>query len=539
MTVKLDRPDRLSPFELRNILIGLASSHAERIMLNAGRGNPNFLATAARHGFFELGRFAMEQAELSDNTLPEGVAGMPRASGIAGRLRDFIETRPTEPGSRFLASVLDFACNKLGVVSDSFVHELTQGVLGCNYPEPVRMLQHAEDIVSRYLVREMGGPEPSTKFDLYAVEGATAGITYVFNSLRANKLIAPGDSIAIGTPIFAPYLEIPALHEYRLREVAIAADPNAGWQYPENELAKLRAPEVKVLLLVNPGNPTSVAINQAGLSRITQIIHTQRPDLIVLTDDVYATFADNFTSLFALCPYNTILIYSFSKYFGATGWRLGVIAMAQDNIVDAMMRTQPEADYEELRTRYASLVPGPCALKFIDRLVADSRAIALNHTAGLSTPQQVQMMLFASSALMDAGSKYKTALKQLIRDRYQALCRGLRIGTKPGPDEVCYYALLDLERMALERSGQGFVDWLLTNKNPLEFLTRLADEAGVVLLPGNGFGAPHPSARVSLANLDEADYARIGDIIQRLIEEYFAEYLAAQSASVTALTVTP
>jgi aspartate 4-decarboxylase len=46
---------RLSPFELKDQLMSLASSHADRMMLNAGRGNPNFLATIPRHGFFQLG----------------------------------------------------------------------------------------------------------------------------------------------------------------------------------------------------------------------------------------------------------------------------------------------------------------------------------------------------------------------------------------------------------------------------------------------------------------------------------------------------
>ncbi len=41
-------------------------------------------------------------------------------------------------------------------------------------------------------------------------------------------------------------------------------------------------------------------------------------------------------------------------------------------------------------------------------------------------------------------------------------------------------------------------------------LFRLAKESGVVLLPGNGFGTLNPSVRVSLANLNEPDYIRIG-----------------------------
>ena len=124
-------------------------------------------------------------------------------------------------------------------------------------------------------------------------------------------------------PIFTPYIEIPQLNDYRLVEMGINADPERGWQYPERELDKLLDPQIKAFLVVNPGNPASVKINEAGLSRIASIVAAERRDLIILTDDVYATFADDFVSLFATCPQNTILVYSFSKYFGATGWRGG------------------------------------------------------------------------------------------------------------------------------------------------------------------------------------------------------------------------
>jgi aspartate 4-decarboxylase len=529
----LDRLSRLSPFELKNSLIELAASHTERVMLNAGRGNPNFLATAPRHAFFLLGVFALQEAERCADDLPDGVGGFPSARGIAARLKEFLVSRQSEPGGVLLADAVAYVGDTFGFAADAFVHELVQGVLGCNYPEPVRMLRHAEAIVQRYLRKEMGGPNAPIGIDLCAVEGATAGVTYVFNALRENRLIAPGDTIAIGTPIFSPYLEIPPLNDYRLAELTIAADPDIGWQYPESELAKLPDQRVKALLLVNPGNPTSVKIDRTGLARIADIV-ARRPDLIILTDDVYATFADNFTSIFALCPRNTILVYSFSKYFGTTGWRLGVVAMAQDNVIDTTIRALPQRDQQELDARYAALVAEPRRLKFIDRLIADSRAIAFNHTAGLSTPQQVQMALFALFALMDERGAYKRAMKQLIRGRHRALYDALGIDEAEDPNGVCYYALLDLERLGAERYGQGFVDWLLAAKNPLEILFRLADEAGVVLLPGKGFGMPHPSARVSLANLNKPDYARIGRIIRTMMEDYASEYRAELAADVSA-----
>ena len=106
--------------------------------------------------------------------------------------------------------------------------------------------------------------------------------------------------------------------------------PAGGWQYPAAELDKLADPAVKAFFLVNPSNPPSVKIDAAGLRKIADIVATKRPDLVILTDDVYGTFADDFVSLFAICPRNTILVYSFSKYFGATGWRLGVIATHRD-----------------------------------------------------------------------------------------------------------------------------------------------------------------------------------------------------------------
>ena len=62
---------------------------------------------------------------------------------------------------------------------------------------------------------------------------------------------------------------------------------------------------------------------------------------------------------------------------------------------------KPETDRAELHRRYSSLVLDSQNPKFIDRLAPNSRAVALNHTAELSTPQQVQMALFALFALMD------------------------------------------------------------------------------------------------------------------------------------------
>ena len=343
---------------------------------------------------------------------------------------------------------------------------------------------------------------------MFAVEGGTAAMTYIFNTMRENHLIKAGDTIALGTPIFTPYIEIPRLNDYQLNVVNLGADVEHGWQYSKKELDKLRDPKVKAFFLVDPSNPPSVKMDTESLEYIAEIVK-ERPDLILLTDDVYGTFADDFVSLFALCPRNTILVYSYSKYFGATGWRLGAIATHRDNVLDEQLAKLPKEHKKQLHERYESITTEPEKLKFIDRLVADSRTVALNHTAGLSTPQQVQMVLFSLFSLMDTPDAYKNALKRLIRSRKQALYREIGISFNDDDvNKVDYYTILDLEFLGERAYGREFVDWLLANTQPSEMLFRLAKDARVVLLPGRGFGTQHPLGRVSLANLNESDYVQ-------------------------------
>ncbi|HWL83803.1 MAG TPA: bifunctional aspartate transaminase/aspartate 4-decarboxylase [Roseomonas sp.] len=517
---------KLSPFELKDELIRLASGKANRLMLNAGRGNPNFMATLPRRAFLRLGLFAVSEAELSYSYMPVGIGGLPRIEGIEGRFERFIAEHRDQAGVTFLGRALSYVRDQLGLPSSDFLHELVEGVLGGVYPEPPRMLRISEQIVKQYLVREMiGGYHSSDAIDLFALEGGTAAMTYIFDSMQKNHLVVKGDKVAIGLPVFTPYIEIPQLDNYALEEVQIQADPEQDWQYPDSELDKLKDPAVKVFFCVNPSNPPSVKMDDRSLARVAGIVKESRPDLIILTDDVYGTFADNFRSLFAACPQNTILVYSFSKYFGATGWRLGVVATHRDNVMDRSIAALPEEAKAALDRRYGSLVPDVRSLRFIDRLVADSRTVALNHTAGLSTPQQVQMVMFALFAMMDESDSYKAELKNLVRRREAALYRELGLPPESGPNAVDYYTLLDLQRISTRLYGEAFGAWITERSSSGDLLFRIADQAGIVLLPGRGFGTQQPAARVSLANLNEYEYARIGRELRRMADEFHAEFV--------------
>ncbi len=87
-----------------------------------------------------------------------------------------------------------------------------------------------------------------------------------------------------------------------------------------------------------------------------------------------------------------------------------------------MIRELPRDKQELLKKRYSSLSLHPEDIRFIDRMVADSRQVALNHTAGLSLPQQTQMSLFASFALLDAENTYKKRMQDMIHERLYTHC---------------------------------------------------------------------------------------------------------------------
>jgi aspartate 4-decarboxylase len=221
---------------------------------------------------------------------------------------------------------------------DKFVHELVDSIIGDNYPVPDRMLVHNEQIVHEYLQWAMcGSPRPKGQFKLYAVEGGTAAMCYIFKSMKTNRLLNAGDTIALGTPIFTPYLEMPHLEDYDLKIVNMQARQENRFQFDDEELEKLLDPKIKAFFVVNPGNPSAVALSDRRPSRRSARSSRSGPDLILLTDDVYGTFVPGFRSLLGAFPYNTIGVYSYSKYFGCTGWRLGVIAVHEDNLFDELI----------------------------------------------------------------------------------------------------------------------------------------------------------------------------------------------------------
>lgn len=525
MTVDVREYLALSPFEFKNVLIDSAQQCAakkKQPVLNAGRGNPNFLNTTVREAFSHLNTFASQLARKKTSTKDLGFR--PDKKGIAQKLSAYL-AKQNDDSSVFLRNAISYAQKKFKLNADDFVFELTDAILGDFYPSPPRIFPHTEQIVREYLSSILcSSKKLRGTFDLFATEGATASMVYIFDSLKENKILNKGDHIAIMTPIFSPYLEIPALNDYQLVQVHVKGDETSDWQIPDFEIAKLRDKRIKAFFMVHPTNPTSIRLNHETLRRIARVINTQRKDLIVLTDTVYATFVDGFSSFLEMVPYNTICVYSYSKFFGVTGWRLGVIMLSRHNVIDDLLKKQPKHVRNTISKRYTITSPTPEKLRFIDRLVMDSRDVALAHTGGLSCPQQCIMCLFSLFYLMDTKKAYKKSIQAILHKRVKYLYDHLGAPLPKGAEHAYYYALIDIAQVAKQQYGAAFAKHLTSTHLIDAFLLRLAKEHATICLPGEGFAGPSWSLRVSLANLDDKDYIFVGKNIRATLKAYYLNW---------------
>ena len=91
----------------------------------------------------------------------------------------------------------------------------------------------------------------------------------------------PGDTIALGTPIFTPYLEMTHLEDYDLKMVTIRSPQENRFQPTDDEIKKLEDPKVKAFFVVNPGNPTGMALSAESIAKDRQPGQDQasRPDV--------------------------------------------------------------------------------------------------------------------------------------------------------------------------------------------------------------------------------------------------------------------
>ncbi len=124
---------------------------------------------------------------------------------------------------------------------------------------------------------------------------------------------------------------------------------------------------------------------------------------------------------------------------------------------------------------------------------------------------------------MDEKGEYKKSVHAILKNRIEIFYKNLDLPTPREEGNTYYYTLLDLVAIAQKKYGPDFAEFLKT-RPVLSFFFDLAEKKYTIALPGYGFHGPSWSLRVSLANLDDDDYAQAGKNIKDLLESYYLSW---------------
>ena len=139
--------------------------------------------------------------------------------------------------------------------------------------------------------------------------------------------VSPGDEVIIPNPCF-PAFDLAVLLAGGI-PVPVFLKEELNFELDPKELAEQITPRTKMVIINSPHNPTGAVLSEATLEQVADI--TKRRNLLVLSDEVYDKFVyDGYQHVsIASLPgmaERTILINSFSKSYAMSGWRLGYAA---------------------------------------------------------------------------------------------------------------------------------------------------------------------------------------------------------------------
>lgn len=157
------------------------------------------------------------------------------------------------------------------------------------------------------------------------------GVTDLIQALQIVISLAtqPGDGIVAHLPNYPPFLATIAGMGRTLIPAPLRPDGPASWTWDHDQLdADLTRTGAKLVLLVNPHNPTGRVFTRAEMHRIGEL--AERHDLIVLSDEIHAELTHHphqhlpFASLSPQTANRTITVTSATKAFNIAGLRTAV-----------------------------------------------------------------------------------------------------------------------------------------------------------------------------------------------------------------------
>ncbi|MEV8358175.1 aminotransferase class I/II-fold pyridoxal phosphate-dependent enzyme [Microbacterium sp. NPDC076895] len=134
-------------------------------------------------------------------------------------------------------------------------------------------------------------------------------------------LITPGDGVLIPDPAWPNYEMQALLAGGRVQRYPVRAE--RGYVPDPDDIRRALTADTRIIVINSPSNPTGAVAPREVIEQIIAIAIER--DILVLSDEVYdeIIFDGAPTCAAALAPDHAVSVYSTSKTYAMTGWRVG------------------------------------------------------------------------------------------------------------------------------------------------------------------------------------------------------------------------
>ncbi|MBQ4830473.1 aminotransferase class I/II-fold pyridoxal phosphate-dependent enzyme [Alteromonas sp. MMG017] len=351
------------------------------------------------------------------------------------------------------------------------VEAMKQSLSQADYPYTSALgLPELRSAIAQFYKTQHNVDIPASRIVVTA--GASAALLLVSAALVEN-----GDKVILGDPSYPCNRRF--LNTFGGEVTLVPTSSEQQFQLTHNDVTHHWDSKTKGVLIASPANPTGTAIAENELYSIGETC--KQNDGFLIVDEIYLNLdlregspstAEQPTPLNTVLANeslhnNTIVINSFSKYFGMTGWRLGWCVV-------------PEGMTQVMERLAQNLFICPSTL-------AQQAALACFTPESLAQCEQKKALLRTRA----------TFVMQAIADM------GLSIDATP---DGAFYAYINIEPTGL---------------TAIEFCDRLLEEEYVALTPGDDFGEHNATRYVRLSFATEISRLKEGLArIKRFVETY-------------------
>jgi aspartate aminotransferase len=284
-------------------------------------------------------------------------------------------------------------------------------------------------------------------------------------------LVGPGDEVLVPDPGWSNYAAI--MHSLNGRAVPYPLRPDAGWSLDADALEAAITPRTRAILVNSPSNPTGTVEGAQTMARLIDI--ARRHDVWLVSDEAYDQLVFDGrgcspASLDTSAP--VVSVFSFSKTYAMTGWRVGYVTGPRDFIRQVGLHQEPVISCASTVSQNAAL-------------------------AALAGPQD------CVTQMVDAYDRRRVAAAELLHSGQVPFVM----------PQGAFFLMVDVR-------ATGMDSW--------SYALQLLADAGVATVPGSAFGhGGEGFVRITLAASDDV----LDDGLRRLVAHYTSTVLNSREVT--------